>query len=150
MLSTHMIETPAKFLKSGRFGLMDRRIKRVRTLLDEQYRNPPSVHELAVMVGLSSSRLAHLFRDEVGKSVRSYIVERRLTSAAWLIVQTDERISQIAYGVGFNDISNFNHAFKKKYGMSPGKYRETHDREKESGASAPPEPEKDGGSGTSD
>ena len=111
----------------------------MRTLLDEQYRNPPSVHELAVMVGLSSSRLAHLFRDEVGKSVRSYTVDRRLTSAAFLIVQTDERISQIAYGVGFNDISNFNHAFKKKFGMSPGKYRET-----------PPEPEKDGGSGTSD
>lgn len=139
-----MVETPANFLKSGRFGPMDRRIKRVRTLLDEQYRNPPSVHELAAMVGLSSSRLAHLFRDEVGRSVRSYVVDRRLTSAAWLIMQTDERISQIAYGVGFNDISNFNHSFKKKFGMSPGKYRDTHEREKESGASAPPESEEEG------
>ena len=112
---------------------MDRRIKRVRALLDEQYRHPPSVHELAGTVGLSASRLAHLFTDAVGKSVRSYVVDRRLTTAAVLIVQTDDRISQIAYGVGFNDISNFNHAFKKKFGMSPGKYRKTHEREKESG-----------------
>lgn len=113
---------------------MDRRIKRVKTLLEEQYRNPPSVHELAVTVGLSASRLAHLFRDEVGKSVRSFVVDRRLNTAAVLIVQTDERISQIAYGVGFNDISNFNHAFKKKFGMSPGAYRQSHEREKESAA----------------
>ena len=118
---------------------MDRRIKRVKTLLEEQYRNPPSVHELAVTVGLSASRLAHLFRDEVGKSVRSFIVDRRLTTAAVLVVQTDERISQIAYGVGFNDISNFNHAFKKKFGMSPGAYRLSHEREKETSAAEPDE-----------
>jgi AraC family transcriptional regulator of arabinose operon len=109
---------------------MDRRIKKVRSVLDEQYRNPPSVHDLAASVGLSASRLAHLFRDEVGTSVRSYVVDRRLTMAAFLIVQTDERISQIAYGVGFNDISNFNHAFKKKFGMAPGRYREAHERQK--------------------
>jgi AraC-like DNA-binding protein len=97
-------------------------------MLDEQYRNPPSVHDLAGTVGLSASRLAHLFRDEVGQSIRSYVVDRRLSMAAFLIVQTDERISQIAYGVGFGDISNFNHAFKKKFGMAPGAYREASDR----------------------
>jgi len=106
-------------------------------MLDEQYRNPPSVHELAAAVGLSSSRLAHLFRDEVGQSIRSYVVERRLSMAAFLIVQTDERISQIAYGVGFGDISNFNHAFKKKFGMAPGAYREASDRTPDDGGGEP-------------
>jgi len=111
---------------------MDRRIRRVKSVLDEQYRDPPSVHELAVMVGLSASRLAHLFREEVGMSVRSYVVQQRLHVAQLLIVQTDERISQIAYSVGFNDVSNFNHAFKKRYGVSPGEYRQAHDRNEES------------------
>jgi len=115
---------------------MDRRIRRVRSVLDEQYRDPPSVHELAVMVGLSASRLAHLFREEVGMSIRSYVVAQRLHVAALLIVQTDERISQIAYSVGFNDVSNFNHAFKKRYGVSPGEYRQAHDR----GDEEPPQP----------
>ena len=132
-----MVETPPKFLKSGRFGPMDRRIKRVRSTLDEQYRNPPSVHDLAGTVGLSASRLAHLFRDEVGQSIRSYVVDRRLSMAAFLIVQTDERISQIAYGVGFGDISNFNHAFKKKFGMAPGAYREASDRTAEGDGGEP-------------
>ena len=107
---------------------MDRRIKRVRTVLDEQYRDPPPIHELAAMVSLSGSRLAHLFRDEMNTSIRSYVVEQRLKAAARFLVQTDERISQIAYSVGFNDISNFNHSFKRRFGMSPGQYRKAHDR----------------------
>ena len=104
--------------------MVDRRIKRVKSVLDEQHRDPPSIHDLAEMVGLSASRLAHLFRDEVGKSIRSYIVECRLQTAARLLEATHERISQIAYSVGFADISNFNHAFKKRFGMSPGEYRQ--------------------------
>jgi AraC family transcriptional regulator of arabinose operon len=92
-------------------------------VLDLQYRDPPSVEQLADEVGLSASRLAHVFREEEGKSIQSYIKERRLSMAALLLVQTHERISQIAYSVGFNDVSNFNHAFKRRYGMSPRQYR---------------------------
>ena len=106
---------------------MDRRIKRVLSLLDEQYKTPPTVEQLADAVGLSASRLAHLFRAEVGRSIQSYVVERRLQMAALLIVQTHERISQIAYSVGFGDVSNFNHAFKRRFAMSPRQYRKNHD-----------------------
>ena len=106
---------------------MDRRIRRVRTVLDEEYRDPPSIERMADAVGLSSSRLAHLFRSEVGMSIQSYIVERRLVMAAMLIVQSDERISQIAYSVGFGDVSNFNHSFKRRFAMSPRQYRAKHD-----------------------
>jgi AraC-like DNA-binding protein len=106
---------------------MDRRIRRTRTVLDQQYRDPPSVEQLADSVGLSSSRLAHLFRNEIGMSIQTYLVERRLVMAAMLIIQSDERISQIAYSVGFRDVSNFNHAFKRRFTMSPREYRARHD-----------------------
>lgn len=102
----------------------------MRSVLDQQYRNPPSVEVLAANIGLSTSRLAHLFRDNAGMSIQSYIVEQRLQAAAKLIVQSDERISQIAYRVGFNDVSNFNHAFKRRFGMSPRQYRARSDNEK--------------------
>jgi AraC family transcriptional regulator of arabinose operon len=106
---------------------MDRRVRRTKTVLDQEYRHPPSIEELAETVGLSASRLAHLFRDETGMSIQSYIVERRLLMAAMLIVQSDERISQIAYRVGFGDVSNFNHAFKRRFAMSPREYRARHE-----------------------
>lgn len=107
---------------------MDRRIRRVKSVLDENFKDPPSIHDLADVVDLSSSRLAHLFRAEVGRSIRSYLVERRLQMAALIIAEGDERISQIAYRVGFNDISNFNHSFKRRFGVSPSQHRAAHDR----------------------
>ena len=106
---------------------MDRRIKRVTAVLDQQYRDPPTVEQLADEVGLSASRLAHLFRQEESRSIQSYVQDRRLNMAAMLIVQTHERISQIAYSVGFGDVSNFNHAFKRRFEMSPRQYRKNHD-----------------------
>ena len=106
---------------------MDRRIKKVITVLDQQFRDPPSLEQLADEVGLSASRLAHLFREEQGKSIQSYVQERRLMMAAMFIVQTHERISQIAYSVGFGDVSNFNHAFKRRFAMSPRQYRAAHE-----------------------
>lgn len=106
---------------------MDRRIKRVTTVLDQQYQDPPSIEQLAEDVGLSASRLAHLFRDEMGTSIQGYVLERRLQQAAALIVSTHERISQIAYSVGFGDVSNFNHAFKRRFAMSPRQYRARHE-----------------------
>jgi AraC family transcriptional regulator of arabinose operon len=106
---------------------MDRRIKSVISVLEQQYRDPPSIEQIADDVGLSASRLAHLFREETGRSIQSYLLERRLLMAAMLIVQTHERISQIAYRVGFGDVSNFNHAFKRRFSMSPREYRATHD-----------------------
>ena len=106
---------------------MDRRIRRTKSVLDQQYRDPPSLEALAEDAGLSVSRLAHLFRDETGMSIQSYIVERRLLMAAMLIVQSDEQISQIAYRVGFGDVSNFNHSFKRRFAMSPREYRASHD-----------------------
>jgi AraC family transcriptional regulator of arabinose operon len=102
---------------------MDRRIRKVTTVLDQEYRDPPTVEQFADELGLSASRLAHLFRQEMGKSIQSYVLERRLVMAAMLIVQTHERISQIAYSVGFGDVSNFNHAFKRRFAMSPRQYR---------------------------
>ena len=106
---------------------MDRRIRRVISVLDQQYRDPPSIERLAEEVGLSASRLAHLFHEDTGRSIQSYVQDRRLIAAALFLVQTHERISQIAYSVGFGDVSNFNHAFKRKYSMSPRQYRATHD-----------------------
>lgn len=56
-------------------------------------------------------------------SIRAFIRDRRLGQAAELLAGTDERIAQIAYSVGFRDASNFNHAFKRTFGVSPKAYR---------------------------
>ena len=107
---------------------MDRRVQRVLEILRAEWHRAWRVEELAGQVGLRPSRLEHLFRADVKSTIRDFIRECRLIAAAERIASTCERISVISYDVGFQDTPNFNHAFKKRFGMSPRKYREAHDR----------------------
>jgi transcriptional regulator GlxA family with amidase domain len=102
---------------------IDRRVQNTVAFLDDALREPGAVAEIAARVGLSASRLEHLFKVQVNVSIRAYLQELRLRRAAELLVSTDERVSQISYAVGFNDASNFNHAFKKSFGVTPKEYR---------------------------
>ena len=52
-----------------------------------------------------------------------YLNERRLVAAAKALKENDETILSIANKVGFDNLSNFNRQFKKRYGMSPKTYR---------------------------
>lgn len=110
-------------LQGAEFG-MDRRVRKVVQLLQHAWRLPLRVSDLARDVGLGCSRLEHLFQEQARISIRDFIRERRLSAAAALLETTEERISTISYNVGFRDVSNFNHAFKKRYGLTPRQYRE--------------------------
>lgn len=103
---------------------MDRRVRRVVQILDEGWQFPHRVDELAGVVGLGASRLEHLFKEQARVSIRQYLLERRLCRAAELLASTHERVSVISFQVGFRHVANFNHAFKRRFGVSPGTYRE--------------------------
>lgn len=101
---------------------MDRRVRQVLALLA----TPPAivrVRDLAAAVGVGPSRLRHLFKREIRMSIRAFIRERRLAEAVRLLVSTSKPVSAISFEAGFPDISNFNHLFKKRFGLSPTGYR---------------------------
>jgi AraC-like DNA-binding protein len=102
---------------------MDVRVRTTLELLERLDYCPITLTRLAAHVSLGCSRLGHLFRRDTGLSIRAFVRKRRLTNAAHLIAATDARISEILYAVGFSDPSNFNHAFKLAYGVSPREYR---------------------------
>src|SRR5262245_24976415 len=103
---------------------MDRRVRKVVALLEECLPLRVRVGDLARQVGLGTSRLEHLFKLNAQVSIRDFVRERRLLAAKALLETTEERISTIGYQVGFQDLSNFNHAFKRRFGLSPRAYRE--------------------------
>ena len=102
---------------------MDKRITDVLTLLEREWRRDHRLEDLATSVNLRPSRLEHLFKEAVKRSIREVIQTRRLDEAAKLIGASYERISEIVYFVGFRDVPNFNHAFRRRFGMSPREYR---------------------------
>ena len=82
-----------------------------------------SAEELAVNVGLSVSRLRHLFRSSVGLPLHKYLLDRRLDLAARLLRETYEHVRQIGFAVGFQDVRYFRSVFQKRFGTTPARYR---------------------------
>ena len=83
------------------------------------------VAELAKRVNLSSSRLEHLFKEQIGAQLGDYILQYRLRTAAELLKSTEMRIKEIAHFVGYEHSSSFIRAFKNKFGTIPGNYRQS-------------------------
>lgn len=102
---------------------MDRRVAVTLAILAEEWRTDHRVSDLAAAVNLAPSRLQHLFKSHLRMSIRQHVLHRRMTEAARLIATTHLRISEIVYYVGFRDVSNFNHVFRRTFGVSPGEYR---------------------------
>lgn len=107
---------------------MDRRVRKTLELLESLEYRKIRVGELAANVNLSVSRLEHLFKENVGVAIRELIRMKRLAKAAALIEETDLSISRVLRLAGFTDLADFDHAFKREFGMSPREYRKAHER----------------------
>jgi len=82
-----------------------------------------SLAELAAGAATSPYHFLRVFRALVGMTPHQYVLHTRLHRAAVRLRRTDEPISTIAFDVGFNDLSSFNHRFRRVIGVSPGAYR---------------------------
>jgi AraC-like DNA-binding protein len=58
-----------------------------------------------------------------GVTPHQYVLRARLRHAALRLAGEDTKIVDIAFDSGFNDVSNFNHAFRVEFGMSPRAWR---------------------------
>ena len=64
-----------------------------------------------------------LFKEKMEMSFVKYLNNYRLEVAAELLTTTSDDIINIAINTGFDNLSYFNRCFKKKHGITPGKYR---------------------------
>ncbi|MBI1776411.1 MAG: AraC family transcriptional regulator [Proteobacteria bacterium] len=81
---------------------------------------------LAALAGTAATSPYHFlrsFRQVVGMTPHQYVLRTRLHRAALRLSRTDESVAAIAFDVGFNDLSSFNHRFRRVMGMSPSVYR---------------------------
>jgi AraC-like DNA-binding protein len=63
------------------------------------------------------------FTKLVGQSMHRYVIERRMTEAAFLLETSDEPIARIASRVGYETAAAFSKLFLRHHGVSPGRYR---------------------------
>jgi AraC-like DNA-binding protein len=82
-----------------------------------------SLADLAAEAGLSPFHFLRVFRRTTGTTPHQYLVGARVRRAARLLLDTARPVTEIAYDVGFEDLSNFVRTFHRHVGCSPRVYR---------------------------
>ncbi|MGG6266581.1 helix-turn-helix domain-containing protein [Leptolyngbya sp. AN03gr2] len=98
------------------------RIHAARDILLQRLENPPSLSELARLVGLNDRALKEGFRACFGTSTFNYLHHYRLEQAQQLLLAGDLKIEVVMQRVGFTSRSYFAKAFRKKFGVNPSDY----------------------------
>lgn len=108
--------------------IMDRdaqRIRKFKKLIENNFTKGTSIKEYSSHLGISSAQLNNICRNKVGKSALQIVHERTTLEAKRQLLYTSLTISQIAYGLGFNDPAYFTRFFNKQAGASPKQFRQT-------------------------
>ncbi|MCJ8163365.1 helix-turn-helix transcriptional regulator [Pontibacter sp. E15-1] len=84
----------------------------------------PTIHYLAEKVHLSPNYLSDLLKKETGRSAKDHINDFLVDKAKYLLLNSNDTVSEIAYRLGFNYPHYFSRLFKTKTGHTPQSYRE--------------------------
>lgn len=101
---------------------LDSRIGHVMRMLSARMQEPLTIAELAAGVGLSASRLSHLFKEQTGRTILDTLNHMRLEQAALLMAHAGRSASEAALDVGFQSYNHFAALFRNRYGVAPTHY----------------------------
>jgi len=106
-------------------GARDRR-RAVETALwiDAHACEPVGLEQAAAAAGLSPFHFLRLFAGVLGVTPHQYLVRSRLRHAARLLADDARSITDVAFDVGFGDLSNFVRTFHRAAGVSPRRFRQ--------------------------
>ncbi len=100
----------------------DAKIQQALSYINENFRQPLTVEQLAEQVYLSRYHFMRLFKAQTGSTVHEYIRQKRLMCAARLIREGTPAVKAAADS-GFADYSTFHRAFRETFGISPGQLK---------------------------
>lgn len=100
--------------------------------IDANYDKPISLADIAKVCHLSVSRLAHVFKEQMGITIVDYITSVRVERAKQLLLATEQNCTEICFQVGYNNQSYFTRTFKDLVGMTPRQFRARNKRQDQS------------------
>jgi len=98
-------------------------IWKARKFIEEHASEELSLKKVARAVSISGNYLSEKFKSVTGINFVEYVARVRFENACDLMKNGERRISEIAFTVGFQSLSQFNRIFKKLSGRSPTHYR---------------------------
>jgi AraC-like DNA-binding protein len=100
-----------------------RRIREVATYVMANYSHRITLDEIASHMGMNRSAFCSFFKRNKGMTFSQFLTLYRLETACGLLRDSRKQVSEICFATGFNDLPHFNRVFKKRYGLSPSRFR---------------------------
>lgn len=94
-----------------------------KNLLRRRFREKLRLDDIGRSLHVSTYHLCRLFKEETGEPIHRYLNRLRLRHALEAIAAGPVELSDLAVGLGYSDHSHFTAAFRKEFGVSPGKVR---------------------------
>jgi AraC-like DNA-binding protein len=91
--------------------------------IETHLREKITLKDAARRCGISPYRFSHLFRQEHGITFQEVLLRKRSKEAQRLLIDTGKSVTEVAYAVGFGDLSYFIRIFKRYVGRPPAAYR---------------------------
>lgn len=109
-------------------GEMSDRMRAVCRHVLSHYDEPISHTDMAARVGITPAYFSRLFKKTTRRTFTGFVNEVRLGHACRLLLESDQRIVEIAFACGFQSLAHFNRQFKRAYCRSPRAYRKLRGR----------------------
>jgi len=116
-----------RFLPELRHG--DGPVLKAQHFLEQCAETGVAVGDAAEVSGLPGRSFLRRFKAATGLSPKHYLQELRIERARNLLIETERRVSEICYDVGYNDPPSFVRLFSRLSGLTPGAFREQYRRE---------------------
>jgi AraC-like DNA-binding protein len=110
------------------------RIWRARDYIERHSAEELSLGKVARAANTSANYFSEKFKEATGTNFVKYVARKRFEKAEVLLRNAELRISEIAFAVGFQSLSQFNRVFKKFAGKSPTEYRAAARRRSKNGS----------------
>lgn len=99
-------------------------LARVADFIEAELGNAIDVLDVAAVAGLSLFHFTRAFRNSVGMPPHKFVLSRRMERAKSLLLNSDESVQDIAWSLGFENLSHFRRKFYGQFGVTPGRLRE--------------------------
>lgn len=109
--------------RPGDLEITDSRIQKALVMLDAEATQSPGIANLARTLGLSERHFLRLFRRQVGRSPKDYLLDTKLRAAVWMLQHTARSITSVAYAAGFASGASLADHCRKRLDASPTQIR---------------------------
>jgi AraC-like DNA-binding protein/ligand-binding sensor protein len=111
-------------------------VQKAREYIDKHKTESLSLAAVAKAAGASVFHFCKVFRKSTGLKFTDYVARVRLEDARTQLLNPNKRISEVAYDVGFQSLTQFNRMFKRVFGQSPSEFRARLSSSKRAGKAA--------------